>query len=100
MFWSMKARENGVKYSVFDTFNSKPFNQGLMQPVLSDHLRPRGLYSPWNSPGQNTGVSSHILVLAGNHPNPRIEPRSPVLQADFLPVEPPGKPQPRSNAQL
>ena len=26
--------------------------------VTSDSLRPHGLYSPWNSPGQNTGVSS------------------------------------------
>ena len=25
-------------------------------PVMSNSLRPRGLYSPWNSPGQHTGV--------------------------------------------
>ena len=25
---------------------------------MSDSLRPRGLYSPWNSPGQNTGLGS------------------------------------------
>ena len=24
--------------------------------VVSDSLQPHGLYSPWNSPGQNTGV--------------------------------------------
>ena len=24
--------------------------------VVSDSLRPHGLYSPWNSPGWNTGV--------------------------------------------
>ena len=28
----------------------------------------------------------------GDLPNPRIEPRSPVLRADSLPAEPPGKP--------
>ena len=28
----------------------------------------------------------------GNFPNPGIEPRSPALQADSLPFEPPGKP--------
>ena len=28
------------------------------QSVLSDSLRPLGLYSPWNSPGQNTGVGN------------------------------------------
>ena len=26
--------------------------------VVSDSLQPHGLYSPWNSPGQNTGVGS------------------------------------------
>ena len=26
--------------------------------VMSNSLRPNGLYSPWNSPGQNTGVGS------------------------------------------
>ena len=31
----------------------------------------------------------------GNLPNPGIEPRSPALQADSLPPEPPGKPQGR-----
>ena len=29
--------------------------------VVSDPLRPHGLYSPWNSPGQNTGVGSLSL---------------------------------------
>ena len=28
---------------------------------MSDSLRPHGVYSPWNSPGQNTGVSSLSL---------------------------------------
>ena len=30
--------------------------------VVSDSLRPYGLYSPWNSPGQNTGVGSLSLL--------------------------------------
>ena len=30
--------------------------------VMSDSLRPQGLYSPWNSPGQNTGVGSLSLL--------------------------------------
>ena len=29
--------------------------------VMSDSLQPCGLYSPWNSPGQNTGVGSLSL---------------------------------------
>ena len=59
--------------------------------VVSDSLWPHGLYNPWNSPGQNTGVGSHSL-LQGNLPNPGIKPRSPALQANSLPAEPPGKP--------
>ena len=30
--------------------------------VMSNSLRPQGLYSPWNSPGQNTVVGSHSLL--------------------------------------
>ena len=30
--------------------------------VLSDYLGPHGPYSPWNSPGQNTGVDSLSLL--------------------------------------
>ena len=30
--------------------------------VVSDSLQPHGLCSPWNSPGQNTGVSSLSLL--------------------------------------
>ena len=44
--------------------------------VVSDSLKPLGLYSPWNSPSQNTGM----------------ERRSPTLQADSLPAELQGKP--------
>ena len=36
--------------------------------VLSDSLWPHGLYSPWNSPGRNTGVGSCSL-LQGIIPN-------------------------------
>ena len=57
--------------------------------VMSDSLQPHGLYSPWNSPGQNT----RPFPSPGALPNPLIEPRSPALQVDSLPAEPPGKPK-------
>ena len=59
-------------------------------PTLCD---PHGLYSPWNSPGQITGMGSLSLTSPGDLPNPGIEPRSPSLQADSLPAEPQGKPR-------
>ena len=37
--------------------------------VMSDSLQPCELYSPWNSPGQNTGVDS--LSLSRRSPQPR-----------------------------
>ena len=40
--------------------------------VMSDSLWPHGLYSSWNSPGQNTGVGSQFLP-PGDLPNPAIE---------------------------
>ena len=58
--------------------------------VVSNSLWPHGLYSTWNSPGQNPGVGS--LSLPGDLPNPGIEPRSPKLHADSLPTEPQGSP--------
>ena len=57
--------------------------------VVSDSLWPHGLYSPWNSLGQNTGVGG--FPSPGDLPSPGIEPRSPTLQADSLPSEPQGK---------
>ena len=30
--------------------------------IVSDSLQPHGLYSPWNSPGQNTGVGNLSLL--------------------------------------
>ena len=66
--------------------------------VVSDSLWSHGLYSLWNSPGQNTGVGS-LSLLQGNLPNPGIKPRSPSLQADSLLSEPPGKPYDKQSSQ-
>ena len=38
-------------------------NRNESRSVVSDSWWPRGLYSPWNSPGQNTGVCSLSLLL-------------------------------------
>ena len=54
---------------------------------MSDSLQLHRLYSPWNSPGQNTGVGT-LSLLQGNLLNPGIEPRFPALKADSLPAEP------------
>jgi len=61
-----------------------PNGESESHSVVSDSLRPQGLYSPWNAPAQNNGV--------GSLPNPGIKPRSPAVQAESLPAEPQGKP--------
>ena len=39
-----------------------PASNSESHSVMSDSLQPHGLYSPWNSPGQNTGVGSLSLL--------------------------------------
>ena len=54
--------------------------------VVSSSLRPRGLYSPWTSPGQNTGVGS-LFLLQWIFPTQKYELGSPALQVDSLTTE-------------
>ena len=44
--------------------------------VKSNSLRPHGLYSLWDSPGQNTGVGS-LCLLQGIFPTQRLNPGLP-----------------------
>ena len=44
--------------------------------LVSDSLQPHGLYSPWNSPGQNSGVGCHAL-LQGIFPTQGLKPGLP-----------------------
>ena len=85
-----------LSFSLHHTSNQPPSpisfpNECESHSVMSDSLRPHGVYSPWNSPGQNTGLGS-LSLLQGNLSNTGIEPRPPSLQVDSLPVEPQGKP--------
>ena len=43
---------------------------------MSNSLRPHGLYSPWNSLGQNTGVGS-LSLLHGIFPTQGLNPGLP-----------------------
>ena len=54
--------------------NSWTLIRSESRSVVSDSLWPRGLYSPWNSPGQNTGVDSPsllqgIFAIQGSNPD-------------------------------
>ena len=58
---------------------------------MFDSLQPYGLYNPWNSLGQNSGVGS-LSLLQGIFPTQGSNP-SPTLQVGSLPAEPQGKPK-------
>ena len=65
--------------------------------VVSDSLRshglqPTGLPCPWGYSRQECW-SGLPCPPPGDFPDPGVEPRSPALQADSLPAEPPGKPK-------
>ena len=66
----------------------------LSRSVMSDSLRPHGLQPawllcPWGFSRQDYW-SGLPFPSPEDLPNPWIEPRSPALQADSLPSEPPG----------
>ena len=74
------------------SLNQVSESESESRSVVSDSLRPHGLYSPQNSPGQKTGVGK-LFPSLGELPNPGIKPGSPALQADSLPAELQGKPK-------
>ena len=73
----------------------------LVASVVSDSVRPHGLWParllcPWDSPGNNTGVGSHVLLQGifltkGSNPGLLCLLR---WQAGSLPLTPPGKGNP------
>ena len=62
--------------------------------VMFNSLGPHGLYSSWNSPGQNIGVGS-LSLLQGDLPGPGIKPRSPNCRWILYQLSHPGFTHPR-----
>ena len=54
------TRVSRITGRCFNIWASKEAHES--HSVVSDSLWPHGLYSPWNSPGKNTGVSSLFLL--------------------------------------
>ena len=57
-----------------------------------DSFRAHGLYSPWNSPDQNSGVGS-LSLLQGIFPTQGSKPGLPHCRQILLSAEPQRKPQ-------
>ena len=60
--------------------------------VMSNSLWPHGLYSPWNSPGQNTGVGS-LSLLQGIFPTQGLNPGLPHCRQILYQLSHQGSPQ-------
>ena len=72
------------------------YSSVLSRTLISDSLRPTDCSPPGSS--VHGMFQARILEWAacpppGDLPHPGIKPRSPSLQVDSLPAEPPGKPQ-------
>ena len=70
---------------------SSLFLESESHSVMSDSLRPQGLYSPWNSPGQNTGVGS-LCLLQGIFPTQGSNPGLLHCRWIFYQLSPKGSP--------
>ena len=57
-----------------DSFLSEPpESESESRSVMFNSLQPHGLYSPWDSPGQNTGVGSLSLLQGSSLPRDRTQ---------------------------
>ena len=65
--------------------------------VVSDFLWPHGLYSPWNSPGQNIGVGK-LSLLQGIFPTQGSNPG--LLHCRQIPYQPSHKGSPSKNTGM
>ena len=69
----MTVKKNLKTYQLLKSIVSLPTNfsdislrnrsESESHSVVSSSLRPHGLWSPWNSPGQNIGVGSYSVLL-------------------------------------
>ena len=70
---SSKPKKNLIIIVSLEPFMSYIYCEGESRSVVSDSLRPHGLYTPWNSPGQSTEVGSYsflqrIFPTQGSYP--------------------------------
>ena len=56
-----------TKLAITRQMTTGRLSESESRPVVPNSLRPHGLHSPWNSPGQNTAVGS-LSLLQGIFP--------------------------------
>ena len=65
--WRLELHNFQKPFWLLNTIFLKYYCESESHSDVSDSLRLHGLYSPWNSPGQNTGVGS-LSLLQGIFP--------------------------------
>ena len=81
-----------MEFSRQEYWSGVPLPSPESLSVVSNSLPPQGLYSPWNSPGLNTGVGSFSL-LQGIFPTQGSNSGLSHSRWILLPAEPQGKPK-------
>ena len=86
-YWAHVSCLAGRFFTTEPPGKPKVHNESEKLSVVSNSLLPDGLYSPWNYPGQNTGVGC-LSLLQGIFPTQVSH-----IQADSLPAEAQRKPK-------
>ena len=75
-WWTVRSPSSSTSGNAGLSFTSQWNCESESHCIVSDSLQPYGLYSPWNSPGQNTGVDS-LSLLQGIFPTQGSNPSLP-----------------------
>ena len=92
----IKTWISGAHFQSFGISRCGAKSESESHSVVSSCLRPHGLCSPWNSPGQNTGVGS---LLQGIFPTQGLSSGLPHFRHILYQLSHKGSPQVRSRAQ-
>ena len=72
-WWSVAVRSKVNLTTIKHSNTNMIHSESESCSVMFDSLQPHGLYSPWNSPGQNTGVGSLSFSRGSSQPREQIQ---------------------------
>ena len=91
--WTWVSCITGRFFTIWATSESESHS------VVPDSLQPHGLYSPWNSPDQNTEVGS-LSLLQGIFPTQGLNPGVPYCRQILYQLSHKGSPLTYSNCEI
>ena len=90
-YWHVHARTHTHTHTHRTTEQNRKPRESESCSVVSDSLRPHGLYGSWNSPGQNTGVGG-LFLRQGIFPTQGSNPGLPHCRRSLYQLSPQGSP--------